>query len=83
MLSETAKEYEGLDKLWIAGVKHVEKRCRKLEIGRVPWTPNVICRIVGIEVWMMVVKMSNGYSVSGRTTLKKRWKRWKLMTCLF
>jgi len=67
-----AAEYERLDKIRIAGMQYAEKRCRKVKMGGVPWTPALSYIRLGIEVWMLVMKRLRGCSVSSRTIIRKK-----------
>ena len=69
---EDALEYERLDKIRIAGMQYAEKRCRKLKMGGVPWTPELSYIRLGIEVWMLVLKRLRGCLVSSRTIIRKK-----------
>ena len=55
-LSDTdATAYERLDKCRIQGMIYAEKRCRKLRMGGIPWTPELTRIRLTIVVWMLVI----------------------------
>ena len=64
---QAAHEYEKLDKIRIEGMKYAEKRCRRLKMGGIPWTPELTDIRVGIEVWMLVLQRNRGCKVSDKT----------------
>ena len=71
---DTAKEFEKLDRIRIQGMMTAERRCRKLKMGGVPWTPELSRIRNTIEVWQLVLKRLKGYQVSARTILRKKNK---------
>ena len=72
--AEDALEYEKLDAIRIRGMQFAEKRCRKLQMGGVPWTPELSLIRWRIEVWKLVIQRLRGCSVSARTILRKKVK---------
>ena len=73
--SQDAIAYEKLDRIRIDGMKYAEKRCRRLKMGGVPWSPELTYIRVGIEVWMLVIRWNRGCKVSTRTIIRKRVKQ--------
>ena len=71
---QAAHEYEKLDKIRIEGMKYAEKRCRRLKMGGIPWTPELTDIRVGIEVWMLVLRRNRGCKVSAKTIVRKKSK---------
>ena len=71
---QDALEFERLDSVRIQGMKYAERRCRKLKMGGVPWTPELSVIRVSIEVWTLVMKRLKGCLVSARTILRKKVK---------
>ena len=69
-----ATEFERLDKIRIQGMKYAEKRCRKLRMGGVPWTPELTRIRTRIEVWQLVLRRLQGCLVSARTIIRKKNK---------
>ena len=53
---------------------YAEKRCRKLKMGGIPWTPELTKIRVSIEVWKLVVDRLNGAQIGARTILRKKKK---------
>ena len=72
--SEDASTFERLDAIRIKGMMYAEKRCRKLKMGGVPWTPQLTKIRLGIEVWNLVVRRLHGCDVSARTITRKKVK---------
>ena len=71
---EDASSFERLDAIRIRGMMYAEKRCRKIKMGGVPWTPELTKIRLGIEVWSLVISRLKGCSVGARTILRKKKK---------
>ena len=69
-----AANFERLDAIRIRGMVYVERHCRKLKMGGVPWTPELSKIRLGIEVWKLVLSRLRGGLVSARTILRKKKK---------
>ena len=50
------KQFENLDSLMVEGMKLAEKKCRKLKMGGVQWTPQVSKNFKTIHVLCMLTK---------------------------
>ena len=73
---EIQKEYEAIDKLREKGMHYAERRCRKLKMGGVPWSPKIKKARDTILFWTLVIKYRKKCHVSVRRILrlKKRLK---------
>ena len=71
---DDASTFERLDAIRIRGMMYAEKRCRKIKMGGVPWTPELTQIRLGIEVWSLVISRLKGCSVGARTILRKKKK---------
>ena len=68
------KQFETLDILMVEGMKLAEKKCRKLRMGGVQWTPQVSENFSTIQVLRMIIKKKQGGKVGMsliRRTLSK------------
>ena len=50
------KEYNQIDQIRVKGMKEAEKKCRKLRMGAIPYTPTYSRIRTRIEIWSLVVK---------------------------
>ena len=75
-LPRIQKEYNDIDKLREAGMHYAERRCRKLKMGGVPWSPEIKKARDRILFWSLVDKRRRGCHVGARRILrlKKRLK---------
>ena len=75
-LSALQQEYDALDILREKGMQFAEKRCRKLKMGGVPWSPAIKKAWDQILFWTLVLKRQKRCHVSVRRILrpKKRLK---------
>ena len=71
---EDANEFERLDNIRMQGMVYAERRCRKLKMGAIPWTPELSRIRNAIEVWQLVRKRMKGYQISARTIIRKKAK---------
>ena len=69
---EDASTFERLDEIRIRGMVYAEKRCRKLKMGGIPWTPELSNIRLSIEVWKLVVARLKGCAVGARTIIRKK-----------
>ena len=53
---------------------YAERRCRKLQMGAIQWTPELSKIRHSIEVWQLVHKRLQGRKVKTRTILRKKIK---------
>lgn len=53
-------------------MKYAEKKYRKFNIGKIPWSPEVTFKLRAIEQWTLVAKRLRGCKVSARTILRKK-----------
>jgi hypothetical protein len=75
-------EYEWLDYMKMECLKLADKWCRKLYMGRVPFSPalQVCCDTLGS--WQLIMKKIKGIKVSShmlKCLTKSSWVRWKLV----
>jgi hypothetical protein len=66
-LSEADQRYfEDLDDLRCKGVQQAEKKCRKLRMGQVPFSPQLQQASRIIDVWVLIRKKAKGLKTSSR-----------------
>ena len=53
---------------------YAEKKCRKLKMGGIPWTPELARLRSSIEVWQLVRQRIRHCKVSAKTILRKKRK---------
>ena len=53
---EQVTEFEKIDELRVQGMKMAERKCRKLKMGNVPWSPKIGQASLQIHVWKMIIK---------------------------
>ena len=58
--------YEMLDTLWYEAVEQVERKCRKLRMGQVAFSPNIQLYMQQITAWSLLEKRAKGKKVSSR-----------------
>jgi hypothetical protein len=63
---EEQQQYEELDKLRCVGVAQAEKKCRKLRMGNVDFSPTVQLYMRAIRAWNLLIKKAKGLKVSSR-----------------
>ena len=75
-LPQIEKEHNEIDKIREAGMHYAERRCRKLKMGGVPWSPKIKLARDRILFWTLVDKRRRRCHVSARRILrlKKRLK---------
>ena len=64
LMPELAQEWEALDCLRLAGIRHAESNCRKLRTGKVPWTPALARALALHRFWDRFYTRSIGRHVS-------------------
>ena len=72
--SHNQVEYERIDGLRIQGIVYAEKKCRKLKMGGIPWTPELARLRSSIEVWQLVRRRIRHCKVGAKTILRKKRK---------
>jgi len=60
------KDYEELDKIRCKAVAEAERKCRKLRMGNVPFSPTIKLRMNHIKAWTLLLKRATGHRVSSR-----------------
>ena len=72
-------EYERIDGLRIQGIAYAEKKCRKLKMGGIPWTPELARLRSSIEVWQLVRRRIRHCKVGAKKYFvrkgKQQWSR--------
>jgi hypothetical protein len=63
---EDQQQYEQLDKLRCEGVIQAERKCHKLHMGQVAYSPTVQFHICSINAWNLLIKKAKGLKVSSR-----------------
>ena len=66
------REYEVLDKLRIQGMEWAELKCRKLHMGKYPWSPEFTAARDTVYLWILVIKKLSGCHVHVRKIIKLR-----------
>jgi hypothetical protein len=61
-----AAEWEAIDSLRVQGMLYAERRCRKLHMGGVSWSPDVQRSMDLILLWQLVCKRKKGVHVGSR-----------------
>ena len=56
LTKDLINEYEKLDSLRVQGMKHAEKKCRKLRIGQIPRTPELSKIRKEIVLWTILIR---------------------------
>ena len=69
-----AKEYEELDQIREAGMLYAEKRCRKLRMGKIQWSPALQKARNLITFWTLVRKRLKGCNVGARRLIRLKKK---------
>ena len=70
----TKDDYELIDSLRCKGIALAEKKCRKLRMGNIDYSPEIQAARLLITAWHLIQKRANGQKVSSRLlqrTLKK------------
>ena len=75
--AEDQKEWEAIDKIRIPAMKAALKKCRKLKMGGVPWSPKIQALIDKICAWNLLFRRRNGANINGRH-LRNCFKQAKL-----
>ena len=70
--ANSARVYEQLDLERIQGMLEAEQRCRKLPMGKVPWTPSVSIARARIRFWKLLQSRKKGRKVSSRMLQRTR-----------
>jgi hypothetical protein len=72
--AQLTNEYEWLDQQKIEGIIRADRKCRKLKMGEVPWSPRlqILCNQLGY--WQLVTKKIQGQRVSTRLIERIRQK---------
>ena len=66
------KRYEEIDKCRIEGILKAERSCRKLPMGKVPWTPAITAARERIRYWTLLLTRKKGRKVSSRMLSRLR-----------
>ena len=64
--NEYIKIYEEMDQLRRIGTHHAEKKCRKLRMGQVDFSPTIQRCMRAINTWALLIKKAKGGKVSSR-----------------
>jgi len=64
MSKENIAQFEALDKIRLRGIKQAEKKCRKLKMGRVPWSPKLSQARKEIVYWQMSIRQISNQKVN-------------------
>lgn len=59
-------EYELLDRIRCQGMLYAEKQCRKLKLGKVPWSPQLSLIWKRLEAWYVLKRRCQGRNVNDR-----------------
>lgn len=61
-----AQEWEAIDSLRMEGTEKADKKCRKLKMGAVPWSPEIAKVRQKVKVWGLIKRRMTGCKVNGR-----------------
>ena len=70
----TMQQYEQIDQERIQGMLEAEKKCRKLSMGNVPWTPDLTVARARVQFWTLLQTRKKGRKVSSRLLARTRQK---------
>jgi hypothetical protein len=65
---------ESLDRVWAEGMIYTEKKCRKLAMGNVDYSPEVDLAKKKHWLWQEVVKKREGQPISTVMIKQKAWQ---------
>ncbi len=71
---EQAKEFEAIDKLSSTGMLIAERKCRKLKMGGVKWSPTIQKSRDTILLWTLVHRRLKGRKVGARRIVRLKKK---------
>jgi len=69
-MTEHEAAYNALDQEIIAAKLKAEQLCRKIRVGKTPWTPELTQAIQRILYWKGILKWMQGGFISTSTVLK-------------
>lgn len=72
MTERCKQRYEEIDKCRIAGILKSVRTCRKLPMGKVPWTPAIRATRTKIRYWTLLSTRKKGRKVSSRMLSRLR-----------
>ena len=72
--AEQCEEYDQLDRLRIQLMKIAEKKCRKLHMGAVPWSPAIQNARDAIKYAKLIIRRRAGRKVGARTLIRLQKK---------
>ena len=67
-------EYDILDRIRDKAMKKAERKCRKLHMGCVPWSPKLQAARTAIHYVKLVIRRKKGQKVSARTLIRLQQK---------
>ena len=69
-----AKEYKDIDTLREKGMLYAEKKCRKLQTGKTPWSPALQRARQMITFWVLIRRRLKGCKVGARRVIRLKKK---------
>ena len=72
--NDNCAEYDDLDRIREKAMKKVEKKCSKLHMGAVPWTPEICLARKVIHYIKLVIRRKKHRKVSARTLIRLQKK---------
>ena len=68
----TMEQYEQINRERIQGILEAKKSCRKLPMGKVPWTPDLTVARARVRFWTLLQTRKKGRKVSSRLLARTR-----------
>jgi hypothetical protein len=59
-------EYNKLDAIRTKGILLADKKCRKLRMGQVPFSPQLIVMWKNIKAWQLIIQKCKGAKIDSR-----------------
>ena len=70
MSQEHIIQFEKLDTIRLEGIRHAEKKCRKLKMGKVPWSPELSKARKEIEYWNMLLRKKKSLKTNTKKLIR-------------
>ena len=72
---------EDVDRIKKESMKHAEKKCRKIGMGAVPYSPSVLIWKNRRDLWSMVIRFHQGRAIN-RALIKQKAKKFDIIAPL-
>ena len=70
MSQDNIAQFEKLDKIRLEGIKHAEKKCRKLKLGKTPWSPELSKARKNIVLWNMLLRQQKNLKINTKKLIR-------------